>query len=44
MMALFGPQGTSGNISLGLGLGKNRANKQDPQANRTEALPREDLV
>merc|ERR1712124_142338 len=42
MMALFGPQGTSGNISLGLG--KNKANKQDLQANRTEALPGEDSV
>merc|ERR1711924_544028 len=27
MMALFGPQGTSGNISLGLALGKFRTNK-----------------
>merc|ERR1711988_187978 len=43
MMALFGPEGKSGNISLGLGLGNNKANK-DLQANRTEALPGEDSV
>merc|ERR1712118_107816 len=37
MMALFGPQGNFGKISLGLALDKYRPSKQDPQTKHTNA-------
>merc|ERR1712193_218962 len=44
MMALFGPEGKCGNISLGLELGKCRTNKQDPQAEHAKASAGADQI